>query len=204
MYSIRTPKNKSWFYPVRTNPHPFNIYFSAQVPKLPSELHQETRKESRDSGAFHNTITFSKGTEKSKWVWCCSVIHCVQAGNWLCLLVFPNSSPHDHLPYPSSSSWMPSLLLSLRCLFNVVIFCEPAAGALQGLSRAVSHSWPVKHLKITIETQSTVFRTPSNIYLFRGGVSWPQYAIFLRRDILSLRYTSCIYLYLHNSGQPYT
>ena len=40
--------------------------------------------------------------------------------------------------------------------------------ALQGLSGALSHSWPVKNSKVIIQIQSAPIRTPSTIYIFQG------------------------------------
>jgi len=54
-------------------------------------------------GAFHDTITLflSKSTEKKNWglVLLYSIIHCVSAGNWFCLLNSLDSIPHHHLPH---------------------------------------------------------------------------------------------------------
>jgi hypothetical protein len=66
MKSIRTPQKKSYYYPVSTN---LNMYTSAcrTNPQGQNALRTATRDQEGTKGfrgAFHNTITLSKSTEK--------------------------------------------------------------------------------------------------------------------------------------------
>ena len=76
---------------------PLNTYFHILVlaapirrGKMPSKLHQETRKAQETQRCIpeHNSRDKkSKSTEKSKRVWFCSAIRCVFAGNWQLVLI---------------------------------------------------------------------------------------------------------------------
>ena len=75
---------------------PLNTYFHILVlaapirrGKMPSKLHQETRKAQETQRCIpeHNSRDKkSKSTEKSKRVWFCSAIRCVFAGDWQLVL----------------------------------------------------------------------------------------------------------------------
>ena len=55
MYSFRTPQKKSYFYPVRTNPHP-SQYIIQCLPHQSAGAKCPQNRTKGLRGAFHNTL----------------------------------------------------------------------------------------------------------------------------------------------------
>ena len=135
----------------------------------------------------------------------------MSAGNWFCLLVLPNSSPHHHLPHPAGFhllSLLPSSSLLSSC-FNFYpssrcccSSCSADGGPCRSWPRptgALEGSFPLMtRRELEHNYQHSIHSNPHPVkYLFvSGGVSRPHSprTIILRRDILSLRYIYKVFL----------
>jgi len=74
----------------------------------------------------------------------------VSAGNWFCLLVFPDSSPYHHFPHPLMLQLLPTLsLLLLKLLGGWGVLAKAGHPCLDTLHWGIRGIFPTQDLSKT-------------------------------------------------------